>query len=185
MNTMKKLITLTAALFLTITFSCNKTDVSPPRSVELKLGVEKNFNVLLFDEVHAAEKEPTDPKHFHLHLFDKDYLTDGSQALIESNLAFGLAELQEDEVILPGSPTFSRDEEIPWSYCINDGTTMTGFFLDYYVTDKLLNHKPALDAFKLWFEKVVVDWMNLNNLAPKVKPYKAGNYWIKVIGSVI
>ncbi len=46
---------------------------------------------------------------------------------------------------------------------------MTGFFLDYYVTDRLIADPVALASFKTWFEKVAVDWMNINNLAPKSK----------------
>lgn len=188
---MKKLIPLTLILFLPILFSCNKNDLSTPKSVELKPLAEKygnvtdkNLNVLLFDELHAAEKDSTDPKHTHLHLFGMNYLTDGSKALIESNLAFALSELQNEEIILPGTPAFQWETEVPWSYCINDGTVMTGFFLDFYVTDKLLSHKVALQAFKTWYENLVVNWMSANNLSPKVKYDKPNEYWTKVIGSV-
>jgi hypothetical protein len=188
---MKKLIPLTTTLLLAIIASCNKSDVSTVNSVESKPPAAKyrgatdiNLNILLFDELKGAEKDSTDPQHTHLHLFSRDYLTDGSKALIESNLAYALTEIQANEVILPGTPTFQWDEEISWAYWINDGTAMTGYFIDYYVTDKLLNHKPELKAFKTWFENVVVDWMNANNLAPKVKTNKPGEYWKKIIGSV-
>jgi hypothetical protein len=190
-NTLKKLFILPAILFLVIIFSCNKSEISVSKTVALKSGTEKfrnatdkNLNVLLFDEGHAADKDSTDPKHNHLHLFNMNYLTDGSQALLESNLAFGFTELQQNEVILSGAPSFAWEEQVPWGYCINDGSVMTGFFLDYYVSDKLANNKSALKDFKSWFEEVVVDWMNVNNLAPKVKSDKPGDYWKKIIGSV-
>jgi hypothetical protein len=187
---MKKLIPFAATLLLAIA-SCNKSDTPAVNSVESKPTAEKyrdvtakNLNVLLFDELKGAEKDSTDPKHTHLHLFSMSYLTDGSEALIDSNLAFALAELQKNEVILPGTPTFQWETQVPWIYCINDGTVMTGIFLDYYVTDKLLRHKTNLAAFKSWFENVVVNWMNANNLGPKVKYDKPGEYWTKIIGSV-
>ena len=187
---MKKLLSLTAIIFLATIFSCNKSDVSTSNSVKLSgpaekyRGAGKNLNVVLFDELHAAAKDSTDPQHEHLHLFDMTYLTDSSQALIESNLEVALTELQSNEVIPPGSPSFTWEETVPWGYCANDGTVMTGFFLDYYVTDKLFSHKKTLKAFKTWFEKVVTDWMNAKNEGPKPKYNKPGEYWTKIIGAV-
>lgn len=175
---MKKLIYPIATLFLSIIFSCNKSDISPTNSLALKVA-DKNLNVVLFDSAHNATIKPA-----HVKFFDATYATDGSQAIIEANLVFGVGELQLNEVIVPGADPFSRDDEVPWAYCINDGTVMTGLFLDYYVTDNLLNNPTALAAFKTWFQKVVVDWMTLSNLAPKVKNDKPGEYWKKVIGSV-
>ncbi len=98
---MKKLITLPAALFLAMIFSCNKSDTSPFNPVPSKLETEsitnaalKNLNVLLFDAIKAADKTGIHQGE-HLHLFDVSYLTDGSKDLIEANMAFGLAELKK------------------------------------------------------------------------------------------
>lgn len=180
---MKKLLSITVTLFLATIFSCNKSEIVilAPDSFESKEGF-RNLNVLLFDKGHFQDKMGKHPDH--IHLFTLNYQTDGSKALIKSNLAFGLVELQENEEIPPGSPTFSREEEIPWAYCMNDGTEMTGFFLDYFVSDKLRKNKPALEEFRIWFENIVVDWMNDNDLGPKVKHDKPGEYWIKIIGKV-
>jgi hypothetical protein len=175
---MQKLIFPTVALFLAVIFSCNKSNISTPGSFELKLE-HKNLNIVLFDQVHIDSVKPE-----HVKFFSMTYATDSSKSIIESNLAFGVTELQKGEIFPAGSDQFSRDPEVPWSYCINDGTVMTGLFLDYYVTDDLLKNKTALAKFKTWFEKVVVDWMNANSLSPKVKINKPGQYWKKIIGSV-
>jgi hypothetical protein len=160
-----------ALLLLVITITSQAQDV--------------NLNVLLFDSAKAADKDLTDPNRQHVHLFNRHYLTNGSEALIDSNLQFGLTEIQKREPIDSGAASFSRDEELPWSYCINDGVQMTGFFLDYYVSGKLGKNTVDLVAFKAWFETVVVNWMNLKDLGPKVLSDKPGEYWKKIIGKVI
>lgn len=145
-----------------------------------------NFNVVFFDDVHAASVKP-----INLLLLGAKYATDGSKAIIENQLSIIFADILTNNPIPAGSPSFIQetDSELPNAYCMNDGDpihpTMTGAFLDWYATPDVVANRTAMTNCRAWFVKTAVDWMIKNGLSPKTKtPPVVGAYLEKIISNV-
>lgn len=123
--------------------------------------------VLLFDPVKAATKKPKNVK-----LFGRNYALDGSSDLIRANLQFGKFDLEKGETML------GHEDGVEWGYCM---LLMVSFFLDYFVTQDLLDDQRALDDFKIWFENLVVGWAMEQGLQAEVLREKPNEFWRKII----
>ena len=162
---MKKLITLTAALFLAIIFSCNKSEVATPISPELKLGGQKHINAIIFTDVgyvqHTQHYDQGQILEFGIH-----YKTDSNAAMITDALAF------LKNALLTGDTTEAYEH--PFTYLIPNA----GFLHCY--PEPPLQSSPKFDKFKAWFEQIVNDWMDQNNCTGIATQENKVQYWAKV-----
>lgn len=144
-----------------------------------------NFTIVLFDAIHNANTKPVN-----VVFVDTTYLTDGTQGFLENQFSLLLAEVKKNEPIKPGTPTYNQetDPELSNAYCMNSGgdnPVMTGAFLDYYGTSKLISDQRAWADFQVWFVSIAQVWMNKNALVPKVKsPPVLGSYLQKIVTNV-
>lgn len=145
-----------------------------------------NFNVVLFDALHNARTKP-----INVVFFDTTYERDGSKEFMENQLVMVLSEIRANKPIKAGSSTFLQEEdpELPNAYCMNDGDPinpqMTGGFIQYYGTQKLVNDVVAMSAFRKWFVQVVTDFMISECLSPKTKSPEVPNQYLeKIISNV-
>jgi len=106
-----------------------------------------------------------------VHLFTKDYQTDGSAKLIQDKLNYGLADFKKGQATI-------YEKDIPYAYWVYDPKS---WFTDYWVVDELFADEKLFTAFRVWYEGVVIAWTNLNRFPYKKLVDKPGEYVTKFI----
>lgn len=161
---MKKLITLTALLFLAVIFSCNKSEVSAPGSAELKLGPKKYINAIVLTDAPYYQHEDNYGEG-HMLEFGIHFRTDENVALITESLAFIKNALETGDTT--GAYLY------PYTYLIPNAG-----YLDCW-PDHELQDSPKFGKFKTWYEEIVYNWMVENNCTRIAVGKNKPQYWVK------